>query len=365
MDPSTPAPRRRLGPVFVLYLAFLALATWEIAGRISAAVPTTPLRFLDAAWTVATGGSPGTGVKPPTPEELKKNAYRPLPYVMYGLKPSWERAPQVQANGSVPKKTSNRAGFRGREIETPKPAGRFRIVCIGGSTTYGDSVGDEETYPVQLEAELRRARPKLDIEVVNAGVPSYTTAESLASLALICLDWKPDAIVLYEGINDLRPRQYRNFDSAYFHYRKIWNGTVENWEAGTGEMRGGINPFIQHNFPADNGNVVENARRAGTGAFRRNLVSLAGIARAHAVKVVFVTCAWDPKSPYLEPHVATGLAEHNAVVREVAAARGDLLVDLAAQFQTEGQFVDPIHMNAAGSAQMGRLVSAEILKGLF
>lgn len=365
MDRSTSAPLRRPRVVFVVYLMLLALVAWEVAGRFTRAVPTTPLRFLAAAWRLATEGPDARTRDLPDPESVAKMAFRPLPYVMYGLKPSFVRAPQVQASGAVPKKTSNRAGFRGREIAVPKPAGRYRIVCLGGSTTYGDSVGDDETYPVRLEEALRGARPELDIEVVNAGVPSYTTAESLANLAFLCLDWSPNAIVLYEGINDWRPRQYRNFDTAYFHYRKVWNGTADGWEAGPGEMRGGINGFIQHGFPPDNGDKAENARRAGTGAFRRNLISVAGIAHAHGVKVVFVTCVWDPKNAYLEPHVIAGLEEHNVVVREVAATHGDLLVDLPVHFQPAGQFVDPIHMNVEGSAQMGRLIGEAISKALF
>ncbi|MEM9777435.1 MAG: hypothetical protein AAF902_22850, partial [Chloroflexota bacterium] len=49
--------------------------------------------------------------------------------------------------------SNNSLGFRGsEEIEMPKPDGRFRVVAIGGSTTYTIKVlNDIEAYPAQLE----------------------------------------------------------------------------------------------------------------------------------------------------------------------------------------------------------------------
>ncbi|HTE05580.1 MAG TPA: hypothetical protein VK824_05235, partial [Planctomycetota bacterium] len=57
-------------------------------------------------------------------------------------------------------------------------------------------------------------------------------------------------------------------------------------------------------------------------------------------------------------------AEHNRVVKEVALQEGAPFIDLAASFRTEGQFVDVVHMNAQGSAQMARLIAAGMLATL-
>jgi lysophospholipase L1-like esterase len=363
-NPSSRPRRSRSG--LVLFLLLLILLSWEVIGRLTPVVPVTPWSFARASWAVATGGEVpgGSTAGKPDAEQLARNAYRPLPYVMYGLKPSWSRPDQKAKDGSLLVKTTNILGFRGREIEQPKPAGRYRIVCLGGSTTYSDTVGDADAYPVLLEQELKKARPGQDIEVINAGVPSYTTAETLPNLAFRCLDLQPDAIVLYEGINDFRPRVYKNFDKAYFHYRKVWNGTVDDWEAGEGEMAGGINPFIQYNVPVPNGNKLENIRKSGTDAFRRNLVSIAGIAKAHGVKVVMVSCVCDELGEFTQDEVVAGVKEHNAVVREVCAQQDVLFIDMAPRFQQAGQFADIVHMNPAGSAQMAHLIAEGLLKGL-
>lgn len=349
-------PRR--GRVVVLSIAILlSLAGWEIFGRISTAVKITPLRFLAAAWTLATR---------PTVEEMKNTAYRPLPYVMYGLKPNWVRRDQKTKDGTVLIKSSNSLGFRGREVEQPKPAGRYRIICLGGSTTYSDTVSDDDAYPTLLEKELRKGRPRRDIEVINAGVPSYTTAETINNLAFRCIDLKPDAIVVYEGINDYRTRIYKNFDSAYFHYRKIWNGSTEGWETGEGDMLGGINSLVEHKSPPDNGDSDANARRAGTWAFRRNLMSIAGIANVHGIKVVFVSsvCASDSKD-YAGGGFVKGIEEENQVVREVAAQEHALFIDLAAVYSRTGMFEDIVHMNKSGSLQMAKYIAIDLLKSLF
>ena len=362
MTTATGRPRRSRSGL-ILFLVLLALISWEVIGRASPLVRTTPLRFAGAAWAVASGHAvaPAGG---PGAEEMANLAYRPLPYVMFGLKPDWTRINQVRASdGATLKKTSNHLGFRGRDVVQPKPAGRTRLVCLGGSTTYGDATDDDHTYPVLLEQALRAARPGRDIEVINAGVLSYTTAETLASLAFRCLDLQPDVLVLYEGINDVRPRRYANFDGAYFHYRKVWDGSAAGYEKGAGDMGGGINCFIQHLPPADNGDAAANQQAAGTAAFRRNLTSIAGLAKAHGIAVVLVSCVSDPAPKLPDAALAAGIVEHNGVVREVAAQQGALFIDMAAAYRGEGQFEDLVHMNDAGSLQMAQIVAEGLLKG--
>lgn len=69
--------------------------------------------------------------------------------------------------------TTNSRRFRGsRELDDRVPAGKTRIVCSGDSFTLGFGVGDDDTYPQQLE-ELE---PRL--EVVNMGQGGYGVDQS-------------------------------------------------------------------------------------------------------------------------------------------------------------------------------------------
>ncbi len=95
---------------------------------------------------------------------------------------------------------TNNFGFRGPDVVLPKPKGRFRIICVGGSTT--EEGYKDGTYPKFLEGRLRNRFPERDIEVVNCGVSGKTTTGSVTLLPdYFALE--PDLIIVYEGVNDI------------------------------------------------------------------------------------------------------------------------------------------------------------------
>jgi len=276
-------------------------------------------------------------------------AFVQAPYVMYELKPNFTR------NGE-PRRTSNSLGFRGPEIELPKPQGRTRILCLGGSTTYSFAVDDAHTYPVLLEAELRARYPSRDIEVVNGGAESYTTAESLANLAHRGLELEPDIVLIYHAPNDVRPRRYANFKSDYSHYRKPWNGSTAGFRANLGGELSGINQFIQYAPPSTELDVPALLAANPPIAYRRNLTSLVGVARAHGIRPVFVTFAGHPQP--VDAGLAAGIAEHNAVMSALGTAMGVTTVDLATVFPADAAlFADDIHLLDAGNATKAALIA--------
>ncbi len=99
----------------------------------------------------------------------------------------------------------NSLGFRGPEMQSPKAPGTFRIFAIGESSTFGwkGVRSHSEAWPAVLEAKLRAAHPGRAIEVVNAGVPGYTSIEQRINFLLRISHLQPDAIVIYHGNNDL------------------------------------------------------------------------------------------------------------------------------------------------------------------
>lgn len=58
-----------------------------------------------------------------------------------------------------------------------KAPGALRVLCVGGSTTYGANVDDAQTMPARLEAELTR-RLRRPVEVWNYGTSGYTLAQA-------------------------------------------------------------------------------------------------------------------------------------------------------------------------------------------
>lgn len=95
----------------------------------------------------------------------------------------------------------NKQGFREPgHIAQGKAPGRRRILCLGDSVTFGWLVEQRQAYPAVL-GELLEARLG-PVEVVNAGVPGYSSHQMRRYLERELLSFAPDAIVTYAGIND-------------------------------------------------------------------------------------------------------------------------------------------------------------------
>ena len=97
----------------------------------------------------------------------------------------------------------NNQGFRGADFALAKPAGTFRILCLGDSTTFGWSVADDETYPFQLEKLLRERYPGRPVQVLNLGVTGYTSLQGRELFR--SENFRPDLVVFAFGPNDRLP----------------------------------------------------------------------------------------------------------------------------------------------------------------
>jgi hypothetical protein len=111
--------------------------------------------------------------------------------------------------------TVNSLGFRGRERAARKPKGVFRILCLGGSNTFGALVEDDETWPAFLEKELN-ARARGRFEVWNAGVSAYTLSQNVAAARAAVARYEPDLLVFQVSNRGRRPFLLGQDFSSYF-----------------------------------------------------------------------------------------------------------------------------------------------------
>ena len=99
--------------------------------------------------------------------------------------------------------------FQGIRRSTPilkdKPAGVKRVLAIGDSFTWGAKLGDDETFPAQLERMLNaKPIPGVEkVEVLNAGIVSSTISNSYESLLNYDLQFSPDVVVVTFCDNDI------------------------------------------------------------------------------------------------------------------------------------------------------------------
>lgn len=108
--------------------------------------------------------------------------------------------PNIHQNDMFDFRT-NAQGFRDEEICVPKPPGRFRIVCFGGSST-AEGPTNQLTYPKMLDAMLKDRYGEDRIEVLNCGIfaiLSQNEAERFQDIIAL----EPDLIVYYNFVNDL------------------------------------------------------------------------------------------------------------------------------------------------------------------
>jgi len=308
-------------------------------------------------------------------------------YLQYGLAPGWSRGPNRH----------NALGYRGDEIEVPKPAGVFRIALIGGSTTYQTGVEDfRKSYPYLLQQLLNGpGRPR--VEVVNAGVPAYSSWESLLNLQFRVLAIQPDLVVIYDNLNDVHTRLVYPFElyvgdnsGSRVPYEVPREGLLDQSAflriARTSLGLRSPLPAIgmRRTFEQVPGNhSLEFAQQRSAGRypsgifaqvpasemlarnkpvfFKRNLRSMVAICGAQGLPVVLMTYAWSrefaaPRSS--SPEFVSALEEHNEVVREVCRSTGIACYDHAREMPSDPRYwSDGRHVNEAGSPIMAELVA--------
>jgi lysophospholipase L1-like esterase len=83
----------------------------------------------------------------------------------------------------------------------------FKILVLGDSVAWGNGIANtSDLFASRLEEELNSQGRGLSYEVINAGVPGYSTFQELAYLETVGLGLGPDLIVLQFCLNDVVER---------------------------------------------------------------------------------------------------------------------------------------------------------------
>jgi len=314
-------------------------------------------------------------------ESASPTLYAPHPFIGYVLQPGAVSDPKRKRSYRV-----NSLGFRGEEISRAKPEGTYRIVCVGGSTTWGwDSYSDDKTWPAILQRTLE-ASGKLPgdaqrVEVINAGVPGYTLMESFVNLKMRVLPLEPDLVIVYHAANDARVIARGDVLPDYTHMRRVWSepappsfwATLSNQSQLLGLILGTESEqrdleHILHVPGFENLPIREAAEvDEGLAIIETTLREMNALARANGTELALCTFAWS-LGPHPKPnmqdwmdHQVALMERVNEVIRAVARSEDAFLIDVNAKGpKTREEFTDIIHLTDAGRRKVAKTIAAAL-----
>jgi acyl-CoA thioesterase I len=94
----------------------------------------------------------------------------------------------------------------------------IKIVCFGGSNTYGKNLPRSDAYPAQLEVLLKAKG--YDVVVTNEGTNGQTTKEELGKLDSVVPN-ETSIVIFQPGGNDNNPKHLASITSTKDNIREI------------------------------------------------------------------------------------------------------------------------------------------------
>jgi len=152
------------------------------------------------------------GLQPPERQEH--------PIYHHRLRPNWtypQTSPDFETSA-----TTNSLGLRASTEYGPKPPGTTRILMLGDSFTFGVGVNDEETFCALLQRALNAGRDDgTTVEVVNAGIGSYSPILHYLALRDLYLPLQPDAVVLWFDFGDMQNDFFYEHNLRYDQHGRL------------------------------------------------------------------------------------------------------------------------------------------------
>lgn len=235
--------------------------------------------------------------------------------------------------------STNELGLRNGPIR--EKGERFRILAVGDSTTFGDWVNDDETWPSQLQAILD---PDADsIEVVNAGVSGYSAFQGLTYLEEFGLNLDPDMVLACFGRNSER----------------TWDGIsdYERAEAMASSAQVLVRLIRQRN--KSQAEQTGARPRLTQQEFVKTLTKMKELCASRGVILILV--AWPTKHDLLSAD-----ATYLRLVHETGTQTGTPVVDLApVAYGDVNSFFDFIHFNAQGCRMVAETLAEYLTENGF
>jgi lysophospholipase L1-like esterase len=282
------------------------------------------------------------------------------PYLFWRLRPSRTVTSRFFEGQSY---RINSMGLRDDEISRVKT--KTRILVLGNSCTFGWGVTEEETYARRLGTLLEG-----EYDVINAGVPGYSTEQGKRFFQQELLELKPDIVTMMYAWNDHWAASNgiadkdQEFPPALVLAIQNQLARLHSYRLLKKALLSQLEPHPDSLWSPDS--VVY---RVSYQDFADNLAEICHLCRANDITPILLTSPAPSLSRYGQKRGwAPAVRFHhiyNWQIRETAEKLGVPLVDAAVELDHhDGMYDDVrhdfIHFNAAGHAIIAEMLAAEV-----
>ncbi len=283
----------------------------------------------------------------------------------------------------------NKYGYRGDTVPFFRDSTAYRILFLGGSTTYSYFIErTENTFPEQVAKLMMldtawhhfSSGKYKTAEVINGGLPAGTSLELLTHYLFKYKYFRPDLVVIHTGGND----------SFSYYEGGPYQPDYSHWRLPFDDIKPMPAPFrrllhsrflsffiIRVFYPGFNDaahfqhtgeKMITDWFRDSTfltnpdaNAFYNNIETLIREIRANGSEALLVPFIANKDWPNLAPEYLAGIDRNAALLKELSGRHGVAYCDITPEIITKENWKDDCHLNEAGEIEKARAVSRCII----
>ena len=234
-----------------------------------------------------------------------------------------------------------------------RQAGSLRLMTLGDSSIYGVMVNDGQVFSDVAAKALGQSLGRT-VDVVNGGVPGYSSEQARRLYATRLRKYKPDVLVVATIWSDSQlgpmPDVMMYPERGAATRRFLQNSALVRFVGGL------LAGWVPGRDVAWKLSGEPGVRRVPLSAYRQNLRLLAEMAAEDGASTAFVLLPCD--RDVTQQPVEAPRPEYRQVMREVAEETGSVLVDGVGPFQASGAgrrlFLDDVHPSVDGHRLLGQ-----------
>lgn len=349
MSPSESSSfRPKQLPVFArILVAFVSLVILVMAIELLLHVTVTDLSYQDPAFAL----HPDIGF----PQVYQKNSRR-----------FWQFRPGITVKSRLYEGLEYSINDDGRRgPPTPDRGDCFRILTLGNSCTFGWGVSDHDTWPRRLEAILNEEVAGRCIQVVNGGIPGYSSFQGKTYFKEELVGLAPDYVLIMFGWNDHRQARLGIPDSE----QHVGNPVIVFLQNHLSQlrlyqfMRKTLLPLTEAQNPVAP-SYLSGTRRVSREEFFDNLEQIIKTARNHEIEPILLIPPIASSDNYFDGAVTDLGIIHQTYQKEIVRVsqyNSVPLIDLQPVFDERADLYNDAYSDAMHFNERGQQLTAQVI----